>query len=267
MAQAVTYLIALAERRQAVQGLPAWLSGGRQSGDSLPPAIKFLLDQCLTYFETYEPYRIILLAACAIRRFVKIIAISNQAVQRLAKDMHALARFMLPEISWAQIHASPEGQLLQLIDVQTIGILQNYVRANSDSQRFLSESARQQLKAMWETEKNLLAAIGNYAALLKERSLGEMRMTEWSSVTYDNLGHLTLCLLHRFPQWKEYLLKERRPLIGKLACMGSHAAKAMLGVDARDNFGVISDSELAERFFFGDIATLFALRSAYRGER
>jgi len=92
-------------------------------------------------------------------------------------------------------------------------------------------------------------------------------MTEWSSVTYDNLGHLTLCLLHRFPQWKDYLLKERRPVIEKLACMGSHAAKAMLGVDARDNFGAITDLELADRFFLGDLATLAALRSAYRGQR
>jgi hypothetical protein len=69
------------------------------------------------------------------------------------------------------------------------------------------------------------------------------------------------------PHWKDYLLIERRPLIEKLACMGSHAAKAMLGVDARDNFGAVTDSELADRFFLGDLATLAALRSAYRGER
>ena len=267
MAQAVTYLISLAEKRQAVEWLPAGLSQGRQSGASLEPTIQFLLDQCLTYFEAYEPYRLILLAACAIRRLLKIVAISNDVVQRLGKELHALARHTLPEISWAQILASPEGQLIQLIDMPTMAGLWDYVRKNSNSSQFLSESAKQQLKAMWDVEKRLLASIGNYAALLKERSLGEMRMTEWSSVTYDNLGHLTLCLLHRFPQWQDYLLNERRSFIEKLACMGSHAAKAMIGVDARDNFGVITDSELADRFFLGDRATLAALRSAYRGEQ
>ena len=92
-------------------------------------------------------------------------------------------------------------------------------------------------------------------------------MTEWSSVTYDNLGHATLCLLHRFPQWKDYLLGKRRPLIENLARMGSHAAKAMLGVEARDRFEDVTDLELADRFFLGDITMLSALRSAYRGEQ
>ena len=220
MAQAVTYMIALAEKRQRVEGLPAWLARGEQGDANLQPSIQFLLDQCLTYFEAYEPYRLVLLAACAIRRLLKIIAISNDAVQKLGQELHALARHTLPEISWAQILASPEGQLIQLIDVQTMAGLRDYVRRNSNSQQFLSESAKQQLKAMWNVEKHLLASIGNYAALQKERSLGEMRMTEWSSVTYDNLGHLTLCLLHRFPKWKDYLLEERRPLIEKLASMG-----------------------------------------------
>jgi hypothetical protein len=267
MAQAVTYMIALAEKRQTVEWLPAWLARGAQPGANLQPSIQFLLDQCLTYFEAYEPYRLVLLAACAIRRLLKIVAISNEAVQKLGQELHALARHTLPEISWAQILASPEGQLIQLIDAQTMAGLRDYVRRNSNSQQFLSESAKQQLKAMWDVEKRLLASIGNYAALLKERSLGEMRMTEWSSVTYDNLGHLTLCLLHRFPQRKDYLLEERRPLIEKLASMGSHAAKAMIGVDARDNFGTVDDSQLADRFFLGDLATLSVLRSAYRGER
>ena len=108
-----------------------------------------------------------MLAACAIRRFLKIVAISNEAVQTLGKELHALARYTLPEISWAQILASPEGQLIHLIDAQTMAGLRGYVRRNSDSQQFLLESARQQIKAMWDVEKRLLTAIGNYAALLR----------------------------------------------------------------------------------------------------
>jgi Type I restriction enzyme R protein N terminus (HSDR_N) len=266
MAQAVTYLIALAEKRPTVEWLPAWLARGGQAGANLEPSIQYLLDQCLTYFEACEPYRLVLLAACAIHRILKIVAISNDAVQKLGAELHALARHTIPEISWAQILAFPADQLIQLIDVQTMAGLQDYVRRNSKAQQFLSESAKHQLKAMWEVEKRLLASIGNYAGLLKERSLREGRVIEWSSVTYDNLGHMTLTFLHRFPQWKDYLLKERRPLIENLACMGSHTAKEMLGVDARDNFGAVTDLELANRFFFGDVATLAALRSAYRGE-
>lgn len=266
MAQAVTYLMALAEKRQTVEWLPAWLAQGRQSDASLEQPIQFLLDQCLTYFHEYEPYRLILLAACTIRRILKIAAISNNAVRSLGQELHAIARHVLPEISWAQILASPENQLLQLIDAQTTVGLHDYVRRNLNSQQFRSASAKQELKAIWQAELRLLNSIGNYADLLKERSLGEMRMTDWSSVTYDNLGHLTLCLLHRFPRWKEYLLNERKPLIEKLASIGSHAAKTMLGVDIRNSFGNITDVELADRFFFGDTTMLAALRSAYQGK-
>jgi hypothetical protein len=107
--------------------------------------------------------------------------------------------------------------------------------------------------------------VGNYVKLLQERSLGEMRMTEWSSVTYDNLGHSTLCLLHRFPKWKAYLLEQRRPLIEKIASLNSSAAKEMLAVNRQENYGSITNAELANRFFLGDIATLEALRAGYNG--
>jgi hypothetical protein len=266
MAQAVTYLAALAEKRATVQWLPAWLAQGQQSQANLEAAIQFLLGQCLSYFEDYEPYRLILLAACAVRRIAKIMAISNPAIQKLGGDLHALARHTLPEISWAQIVASPEGQLIQIIDSQTMATLTDFVKRNSgENRKFLNESAKLQLKGFWDLEKRLLASVGNYAKLLQERSLGEMRMTEWSSVTYDNLGHLTLCLLHRFPKWKVYLLEQRRPLIEKMASLNSWAAKEMLGIDKQENYGSITDAELANRFFLGDIATLQALRAGYSG--
>jgi hypothetical protein len=221
----------------------------------------------LSYFEDYQPYRLILLAACAVRRITKIMAISNPAIQKLGNDLHALARHTLPEISWAQIVASPEGQLIQLIDSQTRATLADFVEKNSGGNRtFLNESAKLQLKEYWELEKRLLTSAGNYAKLLKERSLGDMRMTEWSSVSYDNLGHATLCLLHRFPKWKTYLLERRRPLVEKLASLNSWAAKEMLGLSKQDSYGSITDAELADRFFLGDIATLRTLRAGYSGD-
>jgi hypothetical protein len=267
MAQAVTYLMALAEKRDTVQAIPAWLAqGGSQSGPVLDSAIKFLLQQCLTYFADYEPYRLILLAACAARRISKILAVSSGAIQKWGEELHAQARHTLPEVSWAQIVASPEGQLINLIDSQTMMILDHFVKQNSgQNYSFLNASAKLQLKGYWEFEKNLLGKIENYAQLLKERPLGEMRMTEWSSITYDNLGHGALCLLHRFPKWKDYLLQERLPLLEDLAALGSWAAKKMLGVQPQDKFGSVSDAELANRFFLGDVGTLRVLRAAYGG--
>ena len=265
MAQAATYLMGLAEKRPTVEWLPAWLAQGTQTQAELEPVIKGYLDHCLTYFGGYEPNRLVLLAACAAQRIAKIFAISNNAVQTLGEELHAFARFTLPEVSWAQILASPEGQLIGIIDRQTSAALADFVLKNSgENGRFRVESAKLQLRGFWELEKKLLASLPNYKTLLAERSLGEMRMIEWSSVTYDNLAHSTLCRFPRFPKWRAYLLEERRPLIEKVASMGSWAAKEMLGVKPQDAFGEISDEELASRFFLGDVETLRTLRAAYR---
>ena len=266
MAQAATYLFGLHKERGSTDWLPAWLSPGNQVNADLEPVVKFFLRQCLTYFADYEPYRVILLAACAARRIAKIYAITNSAVQKLSKDLHALARHTLPEISWGQVVASQEGQLIQIVDVQTDAVMADFVRRFSREQQFLLESAKLQLREYWELEKRLLAHYGSYAELLKERSLGEMRMTEWSSVTYDNLGHGTLCRLYRFPEWKAYLLEHEHRLVETMATYGSNAAKAMLGIEPHHGAGVVSDQDMADRFFFGDVATLNTLRTAYSGK-
>lgn len=267
MSQTAAYLAGLAEKRESVEWLPAWLARGQQGGAALDSAIKFFLDQCLTYFKDYEPYRIVLLAACAVRRIAKINVISNDAIQKLGADLHALARFTLPEISWAQVIASPEVQLISLMDTQAAAALDEFVARNhAEDGSIRTESAKAHLRRYWDLEKKLLASIPSYAALLKERSLGDMRMTEWSSVTYDNLGHLTIVRLHRFPKWKEYLLAERRDSLEQVASTGSWAAKELLGIKREDDSRRMSDEELAGRFFLGDIDTLRALRTGYSGQ-
>ena len=264
MAQAAGYLCGLAEKRETVEWLPAWLARGKQGGAELEPPIKFFLDQCLTYFADYEPYRIVLLAACAIARIVKINVISNGAFQKLGADLHTVARYALPEISWVQVIASPEGQLIHIIDSQVAAALGEFVVKNkSENGDFLIASAKRQLQSYWDLEKKLLDAVPNYQALLAERSLGEMRMTEWSSVTYDNLAHGTLARLHVFPKWKTYLLAERRDLLEQVAATGSWAARELLGIKQSDNFRVVTDEHLADRFFFGDIETMRAIRRGY----
>jgi len=265
MSQVAAYLMGLAEKRDTVEWLPAWLAPDKQGGAELEPSIKFFLDQCLTYFKDYEPYRLVLLAACAIRRIVKIYAISNDAIQKLGTDLHAFARFTLPEISWAQIVASPEGQLINIIDTQAMATLDDFVLRNKTGNgNFQMESAKLQLRRYWELEKKLLSAIPNYRALLAERSLGEMRMTECSSVTYDNLGHSTIVRLHRFPKWKAYLLAERRELVEQVASTGSWAARELLGLKREDEFRIMTDEQLADRFFLGDVGTFRVIRGGYR---
>lgn len=267
MSQTAAYLVGLTEKRESVEWLPAWLARGRQGGGMLERAAKYFLDQCLTYFKDYEPYRVVLLAACAVRRIAKINVISSNPIQKLGADLHALARFTLPEISWAQAVASPEGQLIALMDAQASAALEDFVQKNkTENGDFQTESAKLQLRRYWDLEKRLLSALPNYGALLKERSLGDMRMTEWSSVTYDNLGHSTIVRLHRFPTWKDYLVRERRDLVEQVASTASWAAKGLLGLQAKDEFREMTDQQLADRFFLGDLETFRAVRTGYRGK-
>lgn len=266
MSQAAAYLVGLAEKRDTVEWLPAWLAPGRQGGAELDASIKYFLDQCLTYFKDYEPYRLVLLAANAVSRIAKINIVSNDAIQKLGADLHALARFALPEISWAQVVASPEGQLVSLMDTQAMAALDDFVSKNKTEQGgFQTESAKRQLRGYWELEKKLLAAVPNYKALLAERPLGDMRVTEWASVVYDNLGHSTIARLHRFPKWKDYLLAEKRELVEQVASTGSWAAKGLLGFKIEDEFPKMKDEQLADRFFLGDVDTLRAIRRGYSG--
>lgn len=267
MSQAAAYLVGLSEKRDTVEWLPAWLARGRQGGAELEPAIKYFLDQCLTYFKNYEPYRLVLLAACAVWRIAKINAILSDSIQKLGADLHALARFTLPEISWAQVVASPEGQLINIIDMQARAALNDFVLKNqTENGNFQVESAKLQVRRYWELEKKLLSAVPNYKTLLAERSLGEMRVTEWSSVAYDNLGHMTISRLHRFPKWKAYLMAERRELVEQVASTGSWVAREWLGLKREDEFRGMTDEQLADRFFLGDVDTLRVIRSGYQGQ-
>lgn len=96
-----------------------------------------------------------------------------------------------------------------------------------------------------------------------ERNLGDMRITEAADVTYDVLGHTTLCLLHPFPRWTAYALAEYRPSIERLAAMNSWKARELLGIDKNEKLAPVSNAELADRLFFGDAAILEVLRAGY----
>jgi hypothetical protein len=266
MGQGLLYLMRLGEQQPKVGWIPSWLTQGAVSNADVESATAYLLKQCLTYFETNEAYRVILLAGCAIQRIAKIMAISNNAVRHLGQNLHALARHELPELSWAQILASPEGQLIGLMDGQSRSALRDFIKRHKGGNgEFLTESAKATLKSIWELENKLLASVGNYAKLRKERSLGEMRIIEWSAVTYDNLGHLSLCLMHGFPKWKAHVLAHYLPQLEALVSLGSWKAREMLGISKETKVEPLPDAQLAARFFFGDEATLTMLRAFYHG--
>jgi hypothetical protein len=96
------------------------------------------------------PYRIILLTACAVRRIAKISAISSDIIQKVGENLHAFARFTLPEVSWAQVVASREGQLINIIDTQTMAAMEEFMaKVVSENGTFHPETAKHKLRAYW----------------------------------------------------------------------------------------------------------------------
>lgn len=267
MAQGLAFLMALGEKRASVEWLPAWLmQGGQQTQASLEKATQYLLKLCLTYFEDDEAHKIVLLAGAAIRRIFKLFLLSNEAQWHMGEVLHFLGRYHVAELSWNQIVSSPEGHLVAIMDGGALTATHRFVTGcRAERGEFKTEVAKLQLKELWKLEKTLLGSIDNYPKLRKERNLGDMRMVEAAEVTYDLLGHTTLCLLQRFPRWTSYALQEHRALIGALASMNSWRAKELLGLRPLDEFTPATNVDLANRFFYGDIETLEALRTGYSG--
>lgn len=265
MSHAVAFLAALSEKQPTVNWLPAWLArGGKQTQASSEEAAQYLLKQCLTYFEDDEPRKIILLAAAAIQRILKLSFLSNEAQWRMGELRHFLSRYQVEELSWSQIISSPQGHLIGLLDGLVMTTTVRFVQGcRSDRGEFLTQTAKLQLRDLWKFEKALLASVDNYPKLRMERNLGDMRITEAADITYDVLGHTTLCLLHPFPKWTAYVLQEYRPLIEALASMNSWKARELLGIADHQKTSVMPETDLANRFFFGDVETLKALRGGY----
>jgi hypothetical protein len=77
------------------------------------------------------------------------------------------------------------------------------------------------------------------------------------------LGHLTLCLLHPLPEWKEYALANHRSDIETIAHLGSNEARRLLGIPEHVALERPADRVIAERFYLGDEATFLELRDKY----
>jgi hypothetical protein len=264
MACALTFLIALGEKRTSVEWFPAWLVPGQQAQASVEHVAQRLLKSCLTCFEDDPARKVIVLATASLRRIFKLIFLSNETQWRMGDVMHFLGRYNVPELSWGQIVASPQGHLISMMDARVMSATHHFMAScRAERGEFKTEVGKLQLRELWNFEKKLLANIDNYPQLCKERNMGEGRMTEAAEVTYDLLGHDSLCLLSRFPRWTTYALQELRSLIETLASMNSWKAKELLGIKPNDDFTPASDDDLAARFFYGDVAILQALRAGY----
>ncbi|WP_179403831.1 type I restriction enzyme HsdR N-terminal domain-containing protein [Burkholderia guangdongensis] len=264
---ALAYLMELDRRGVAtVQFLPNWLAPGAQMNADLKAAIGRFIRLCLTYFDSDEPRRLILLAATAYRRVFKVLLMLSESQWAIAEARHFIQRFETPERTWSQIVGSPEGHALGMLNASAMMATYRFVNGlQPDDSAFKVEIAKLQLRQIWDMEKKLLGQVLNYPKIRKERDLGEMHPTEWCCVTYDFLGHLVLCLLPSFPEWKEYILQNHLPEVTALAKLQSWAAKQLLGMDISDQIEAPDDQFLADRFFLGDVETLRLLRARYNG--
>ena len=88
--------------------------------------------------------------------------------------------------------------------------------------------------------------------------------SERSWVDYDALGDLALCVLdHAGGEWRDYAISTHAADIARIAQCGSPRACELLGIELDAIVPRPSDTELAQRFFAGDVALFEALRNAY----
>jgi hypothetical protein len=255
---ALWFLMAVQKKQLDPHWLPTWLAGPERKLNS---AIERLIGLGLTSFAGDEPRKIILLAAATFRRIFKILFVGREDQWRAGELLHALNRYMTPELSWAQIVGSAAGQLLWQLNGATVTATSQFVReCTGDGHRFLTESARSKLSSLWKIEKGFLASIPNYNRLRQERSLGELFPTEASDVSYDHLAHSCLCAVELFPNWKAFTLAHHRTEVELAASFGSWQARKWLAIDDRSEVPRPSDAVIAARFSSGTLRRLLRLR-------
>lgn len=259
---ALHFLIRLREQKVPVSWLPAWLSV-EQSQPNLDQAIERLIKLCLTGFRELSDWQIVLLFAAATRRMAKALLVLLPDENNIGQLRHLSERFMGDEFSFSQFVSSPDRHSLLELDNLSEIATQNFIASYSDQNgRLKTDSAKYQLTKTWKNELKLLRMTTNYPELLRQRDLGEIYPTEASCVRYDSLGHHTLCLLEGFPEWKEHVLSNLRPELNSLVSLGSWQATNWLGLNAED-ITLASESENAERFFFGDLKLSAEFRDVY----
>lgn len=261
-ANALHYLMRFEEKSIAIGWLPSWLDKGA-AGDKIVRAIERLIELTLTGFREEAAWSIVLLQAAAARRLSKAFMVLIPEANKIGQLHHLARRFMGDEFDFEQIVSSPERHsLLELDNIVRI-MTSNFILSNSDERgNFLLTSAKHRLQQMWQNEVHLLQSTENYAALLREQNLNEAYPTEAAAVCYDMLGHQTLCVINRFPKWKEHVLNTLRLDLDTLVSFGSWQARDWLGIDAAQIIRP-TEKEYADRFFFGNLDLAHKLRDLY----
>ncbi|MBA4047906.1 MAG: hypothetical protein C0476_05110 [Sphingomonas sp.] len=256
-------LMRLEERGLSLNWTPSWLKINNEV-DQGSGAVKKLIRLALTSFAEAPDWQVTLLHATAIRRLAKILVTVSPDGGQAARRTHLLQRFFGEELCFSQQVSSPTRHSLYLLDNMVRAACHRFLASHRDENgRVRVESARQELRLTWQCEIQLLEAIPNYPTLMRERDFGEMHPTESANVRYDCLGHGALCVIDRFPRWKNFVLETLRPELDTLVELGSWQARQWLGISL-DEAPVAADSICAGRFFFGDENTVQKLAALYK---
>jgi len=262
---AIAFLIRLQQKNINVDWLPSWLVGNDRGNIKL--AIQQLIKYCLTHFVDNQPRKTIILAANTYRRIFKILAVLFPHQKQIAELQHLITRYSGPEFCWEQVLSSIERNIVIGWDRLSLIATAKFVRQfRKRNHKFNVNMAKQALKEMWMFEKQILSVTPNYRKMLQEMDFGEVHSTEASGVVYDNLGHGCICIIEKYPEWKNFILDNHYIDIEKLAAIGSWAARKLLGEDIKSpskTHQKIDSRLLSERFFFGDLETFKVIAKAY----
>ncbi len=257
---ALNFLIHLQRQKHAVTWLPSWLGGGKD----IEVAVRRLIELSIQHFKTDPTRRNILLLASTMRRIFKALMVTRLDYWKEGEFLHLLNRFELPESSFEQFVSSPgRSNLLRLDRMVASNLVQVVLGCSDDNRRPKDGLLELRLREAWKMETTILQSVGNYPELLKQRNMGEMFSTEHNDVVYDFLGHLSLCIINQFPEWKDHTLQSHRPDVELLARFGSWQAKDWLGIDRETSLPGPTLEELSERFFLGDKLVCETLATCY----
>lgn len=234
--------------------LPAWLKPSGTNDLDTQAAVRILMARCLTQFHDDQQRKLTLVCYSAVRRILKRLAILQESEWVSAERQFAYMRFFTEEISWNAFASSPAGFVLQSINSRSITISSRLIATfKNDDGTLQIETGKSKVRELWSLDAQLIkSAPPNYVALLQERGLGETYPSESIDVTIDYLGHLSLCFLESMPDWKAYALEHHRDDIEVLANLGSWRAREWLG--PAQSTTILTEQELADRFFFGDVS-------------
>lgn len=265
----IDFLIALEDSDLHISWIPDWLKKPTQKPNA-KTALENLIPLLLSHFEHDQSRKTISLVSSAYRRLAKILSVIQPDRQQVAQKQHLMTRLFIPENTWEQILSTPERNMIFEWDRFSLLLTNKFVKKFSDEQnKFKVNLAREEWKRLIETEIHLLKQYPNYNALLAEFNFGETHPTQYCSVSYDFLGHGTLCAIEQNEKWTNYVLEHHKGLVIEIAQLGSWSAQKMLRSDIQNasNTEYQFDDEIAcRRFFFNDTNLYEQLRLAYSGK-